>query len=93
MRILVFGDQSNDFASGLRLLLRAKDKSLLTSFFEKANFALRQEVSTHPRQIQELLPRFSSVSDLLAQYTTRSQAAPVLESTLTTLYQLGCLIG
>jgi len=91
-RLYLFGDQTNDFVSGLRQLLRIKDSPLLSSFLDQTHIALRQEISQQRRQVQELLPRFSRVVDLLAAYSTELDSAPILASTLTTIYQLGSVI-
>lgn len=92
-QVYLFGDQTNDFESGLRRLFQVKDNGLLTSFFEKTNHALRQDITKRPRQVQEQLPRFTSLVDLLAKYRdSKHNAAATLESTLATLHQLGCFI-
>lgn len=91
-RLYLFGDQTNDFVPGLRQLLRIKDSALLSSFLEKTHIALRQEITQHRREIQELLPRFSRVVDLLAAYSTDLDSTPILASTLTAIYQLGSFI-
>jgi naphtho-gamma-pyrone polyketide synthase len=91
-RLYLLGDQTNDFVSGLRKLLRVKDSPLLLSFLEKTHIALRQEISQQRRDIQELIPRFSRVVDLLAAYSTELDSAPILASTLTAIYQLGSFI-
>ncbi|KAL7941084.1 conidial yellow pigment biosynthesis polyketide synthase [Trichoderma barbatum] len=91
--LYLFGDQTNDFVSGLRQLLRLKDDPLLASFFEKTHVALRHEITQQRRHVQELLPRFSSIVDLLSAYSTDLDSTPVLASTLTTIYQLGSFIS
>lgn len=90
--LCLFGDQTNDFVPGLRQLLRIKDGPLLLSFFEKTHITLRQEITRQSREIQELLPRFSGIADLLASYSTDLDSTPVLASTLTAIYQLGSFI-
>lgn len=90
--VYLFGDQTNDFVSGLKQLLRIKDSPLLLSFLEKTHIALRQEISQQSREVQELLPRFSRVIDLLAAYSTDIDSEPALASTLTAIYQLGSFI-
>ncbi|KAK1751945.1 polyketide synthase for naphthopyrone YWA1 [Echria macrotheca] len=92
-RIYLFGDQTNDFVPDLRQLLRIQDSPLLTAFLEKTHIALRQEISQQGREIQDFLPRFSRVVDLLAAYSTDIDSAPVLASTLTAIYQLGSFIS
>ncbi|KAK3386514.1 polyketide synthase for naphthopyrone YWA1 [Podospora didyma] len=92
-RLLLFGDQTNDFAAGLQELLRFKDNALLLSFMDKIHAALRHEISQQSREVQESLPRFSGVADILAAYSTHLESAPVLASTLATIYQLGSIIS
>ena len=91
-RVYLFGDQTHDFVPGLRQLLRAKDCPLLLSFIEKTHLALRQEIAQQGRQTQELLPRFANIGDLFAAYSPEHEAASVLASTLTTIYQLSGFI-
>ena len=91
-RLYLFGDQTNDFVPGLRQLVRNKDSALLSSFLEKTHIALRQEITQQRREIQELLPRFSRVVDLLAAYSTDLDSTPILASTLTAIHQLGSFI-
>ncbi|PQE21599.1 polyketide synthetase protein [Rutstroemia sp. NJR-2017a WRK4] len=91
-RLYLFRDQTTDFVPGLRQLLRLKDSPLLLSFLEKAHIALRRELSQQTREIQELFPRFSRIVDLLSKYSTESDSAPILASTLTVIYQLGSFI-
>lgn len=90
--IYLFGDQTHDFVPGLRQLLRTNDSPLLSAFFDKTHLALRQEIAQQSRQTQELLPRFSNIKDLFAAYKPGHEAAPILASTLTTIYQLGSFI-
>lgn len=90
-RVYLFGDQTGDFDAGLRRLLQAKNNSLVTSFFQRCFYALRQEITKlHPSQ-RKIFPRFTSTVDLLARYR-ESGPNPALESALTCIYQLGCFI-
>ena len=91
-RLHLFGDQTNNFVPGLRQLLRTKDSPLLLSFLEKTHLALRREIAQQSREVQEFLPRFSNVTDLFSAYSADRESAPVLASTLTTIYQLGSVI-
>ncbi|OJJ32995.1 hypothetical protein ASPWEDRAFT_115577 [Aspergillus wentii DTO 134E9] len=91
-RVYLFGDQTGDFDAGLRRLLQAKNNSLVTSFFQRCFYALRQEITKlHPSQ-RKIFPRFTSTVDLLARYR-ESGPNPALESALTCIYQLGCFIN
>lgn len=90
-RVYLFGDQTADFDSGLRRLLHAKNDSLVTAFFLKSYYALRQEISQQSPSQRQTFPRFTSIVDLLARYREFGPN-PALESALTTLYQLGSFI-
>ncbi|KAJ6155451.1 hypothetical protein N7470_006017 [Penicillium chermesinum] len=90
-QVYLFGDQTADFESGLRRLLQTKNDSLVIAFFQKCYHAVRQEISKLPPSERQMFPRFTSIVDLLARYKEHG-ANVVLESTLTTIYQLGCFI-
>lgn len=90
-RVYLFGDQTADFDSGLRRLLQAKNDSFLIAFFQKCYHALRKEISQLPPSERQMFPRFTSIVDLLARYRENGPNA-ALESTLTSIYQLGCFI-
>jgi naphtho-gamma-pyrone polyketide synthase len=90
-QVFVFGDQTSTFESDLRSLLHIKDNESLRSFFEKANYALRVEISRLPISQQALFPRFTSVLDLLQHYRV-SGGNPALGLSLLTLNHLGRFI-
>ncbi|RJE19624.1 polyketide synthase [Aspergillus sclerotialis] len=92
LHVYLFGDQTSDFVPELRELFKVKEGCLLGSFFERTNIALRHEIAKNPREVQETIPCFSRLSDLLAQYASDTKAAPILESTLMTLTQLASFI-
>ncbi|TWU71827.1 putative PKS-like protein biosynthetic cluster [Metarhizium rileyi] len=89
----LFGDQTIDFVPGLRSLLRIRDGPLLSAFLHKTNLKLRQEITRQSREVRVSLPRFSSIIDLLAAYSTERDSSPILASTLTAIYQLGSFIS
>lgn len=65
---LVYGDLSLvHFENQLRRLLHVKTNPLLTSFFDRVNFALRRLLEILPAEQQDLLPRFATLIDLLAK--------------------------
>ena len=90
-RVYLFGDQTADFAPGLRRLLQAKNDSLVIAFLQKCYYALRQEISQLPPSQRQIFPRFTSILDLLSRYR-ESGPNPALASALTIIYQLGCFI-
>lgn len=89
--IYLFGDQTGDFDACLRHLFQAKANPLLTSFFERCYYAIRQEITNLLPSQQQAFPRFTSVVDLLAK-SRETGPNPALESALTCIYQLGCFI-
>ncbi|KAL1854109.1 Type I Iterative PKS [Paecilomyces lecythidis] len=91
-RVYLFGDQTGEFETGLRQLLQAKNNSLLTSFFERCFYVLRQEISKLPPSQRQIFPRFTSVVDLLARYR-ECGPNPALESALTCIYHFACFIN
>ncbi|KAL4788508.1 hypothetical protein BJX76DRAFT_365765 [Aspergillus varians] len=90
--VYLFGDQTGDFEVGLRRLLQAKDHTIVSSFFQKAYHALRQEISSLSPSERNIFPRFTSIVDLLARHC-ESPGNPAIESVLTCIYQLGCFIN
>lgn len=89
--VYLFGDQTGDFDTGLRDLFQSKSNSLLTCFFERCYYAIRQEINRLPPSQQEGFPRFTNVVELLARYRESSDNV-ALGSVLTCIYQLGCFI-
>lgn len=91
--ILLFGDQTGDYRSVFRQVLHIKDNTLLTSFFEKAYSALREEVAQQPRAVRDQLSGFTSITDLVARYSDSTDAkSNPLESALTCISQIACFI-
>lgn len=67
-QVLLFGDLSLvRFEDQLRRLLHVKTNPLLTSFFDRVNYALRRLLETLPAEQQNLFPRFTTLVDLLAK--------------------------
>lgn len=93
VHILLFGDQTGDYRSIFRQVLHVKDNTFLTSFFEKAYSALRDEVAQQPRAVRDQIPGFTSITDLVARYSdsTEAKSSP-LESALTCVSQIACFI-
>lgn len=89
--VLIFGDSSNPYDAELNLLLQVHDCDVLSSFFEHVHYALRFEISRLPIAQQEMFPRFTCLSDVLAS-TCKSGSNPALELFLLSLTQLGRFI-
>ncbi|KAL2062955.1 hypothetical protein VTL71DRAFT_6027 [Oculimacula yallundae] len=90
-QVFVFGDQTSLFENDLKALLHVKDNESLRSFFEKANYGLRVEISKLSITQRELFPRFTSILDLLQHYRT-SGGNPAMGLSLLTLNHLGRFI-
>jgi noranthrone synthase len=89
--IFVFGDQATHFVPDLELLLNTKGNVVLSSFLERVTYALRTEIGRVPGPQLEILPRFDTLLDLLAEAKT-SELNPALELALLCITQLGCFI-
>jgi hypothetical protein len=92
MRLFLFGDLTVPFEEVLRDLLYTKDLPILKSFFEKAAFALREEISGLPSPQQAQLPRFTTLVDLLPQLQGGKPGVPALNFALLCLYEIGIFI-
>lgn len=93
LHLLLFGDQTGDYRSVFRQVLHIKDNTILTSFFESAYLALRDEVAQQPRAVREQISGFTSISDLVARYSDSTDAkSNPLESALTCISQIACFI-
>lgn len=89
--LFVFGDLSASFEEDLRQLLHIKSNEALQSFFERAAFALREEVGQQPSAIQILFPRFTSLIDIVARLG-ETEGTPVLRFCLLVVCQLAKFI-
>ena len=93
LHIVLFGDQTGDCRSIFRQVLHIKDNTFLTSFFEKAYSALRDEVAQQPRAVRDQVSGFTSITDLVARYSDSTDAkSNPLESALTCISQIACFI-
>lgn len=91
-QVILLGDQTTPFQSSLKRLLSVKHNALLTTFFERVFFALRQEVSRLPTSLQDQFPRFTSLLDLLSRHSESKIRNPALESAFHTLNQLASFV-
>jgi naphtho-gamma-pyrone polyketide synthase len=89
--LYLFGAQSFDFGPGLWTLLLPSRDAVLTSFLERAFYALRAEVGALSQSQRTEFQRFSSLHDLLA-LRNQKLLHPALEQALDCTYQLGCFI-
>ena len=92
MDIFLFGDQTANYTSNLVEKLRQKDIPLLTSFLEKVNVALREEISQQPGLVRKTIPSFSTLLDLVQWFNESDVSSPAIESAICTTCQVACLI-
>ena len=89
--IYLIGDQTYDINKGLRDLLHTENDPLLTSFFEKSFYALREEIKKLPYEQRAQFQRFSSLTDLLT-VRRAGRLHPAFDQALASSYQLGTFI-
>ena len=92
--VLIFGDLTGDFRTGLGRLAAGKDNVLLTSFFEQAAFVIRAELGTLSvcEREDKGFVQFTSIVDLLANLRDVSSPHPALEKALTCTHQFASFI-
>ena len=87
--ILLFGDQTGDYGTTFRGVLRIKDNPLLSAFLDRSYFVLQQELANQPLSVREQTTGFSSIADLVARYADSDKPrSNALESTLTYISQI-----
>lgn len=90
-QVFLFGDLTVPFEEDLRQLLHIKSNGSLSSFFDQVGFAFREELGKLASVQQQLLPRFTTLVDLLFRLKD-SEGAPALKFALLCLYQIGQFI-
>lgn len=93
MNVLIFGDQTADQYALLRKIVARKDNTLLTTFLERASFALREEIERLPKIQRAAIPDFLNLNHLIEAYYEKGLKIPQIESTLVTVAQLAHFIG
>ncbi|KAB8239545.1 beta-ketoacyl synthase [Aspergillus alliaceus] len=91
-QIIIFGDLTCDSVAGLGSLVAIKDNPLLTSFFEKVTFGLREEIGRLPFEQRQRFVRFITIEELLARVKQLACPHPALEKALACTYQFACFI-
>jgi len=90
--VLLFGDETGDFCEPLDKLCERRRGVLFLHFIERLHWTLRDEIHKQPRHVQNQIPPFTDIPDLVKRYTESSSRNPILESTLTCIYQLANVI-
>ena len=87
-QLFIFGDLTIPFEEDFRQLLHEKKCQTLSSFFDQVCFRLRESVAELPSRQQKLLPRFTTLVDLLSSWKD-CEGAPALKFALVCIYQVG----
>ncbi|OAL39285.1 hypothetical protein AYO20_01603 [Fonsecaea nubica] len=91
IKVLLFGDQSEERFDELREIVTVTDNPLLSAFIEKAYLVLRDEV-THLPSVTRGLPGFTSIETLLWRYKEAGVRHPAIESALVCIHQIGTVL-
>ncbi|KAE8150929.1 hypothetical protein BDV25DRAFT_139362 [Aspergillus avenaceus] len=91
-KIVLFGDLTCDSVAGLRTLVTIKDNPLLTAFFERVTFGLREEIGFLPFVQREQFVQFITLEELLAKIQQSVCPHPAIEKALACTYQIACFI-
>ncbi|RYC62694.1 hypothetical protein CHU98_g3504 [Xylaria longipes] len=93
LKIHLFGDQTYDVQGRLKYLLRLRENAVVNSFLERSYNAIRNEIHQLTGAVQQELPRFTSVEDLLLWKGSDVRPIVPLDMALTCIYQLGMFMG
>ncbi|KAL6234380.1 hypothetical protein BDW75DRAFT_212575 [Aspergillus navahoensis] len=88
--LLLFDNSAGDRLSVLRKLVHNHDNPLLRDFTLRTASLLREEVSRQPRHIQNRIPPFANIVELIERSHDRS--FPIVEYALLAIYQIGSLL-
>jgi hypothetical protein len=91
IRVLLFGDQSEERIEDLRELVKVTDNPLLKAFIEEAYQILRSEVAYAPA-VTRSLPSFTSIETLLWRYGDSGVRHPAIESALVIIHQVSTFL-
>lgn len=93
MDIFAFGDQTVDSHTFLAQALLRKENPFLTTFLQRTQVALRDEIQRLPRYRRDQIPQFSTIHELSRRYYASEARDPALDSTLLCISQLAHWIG
>ena len=85
MIVYVFGDQVEDYSTGLPLLLLSEQDPILDAFLAQSYKIIRREILSTPPLTP---PSFSSLLDI-ARWRSLGVRNLAVEHALTTVYQIG----
>lgn len=90
--VLLFGDETGDFREPLDKLCQHRRGLVSLHFIESLNEVLRDEVRQQPHHVQEQIPSFTDIPDLVKRYLETTSRNPIIESILTCICQLASVM-
>jgi len=90
-RILVFGDQTYNFAPRLRELLAIKDNPILTAFLEQAHYVVRAQMIRTLAPQEHKIARTSDLAHMLQKYID-GKLTSAFQTALSCITQIGGFI-
>jgi naphtho-gamma-pyrone polyketide synthase len=90
--ILLFGDETSDFREPLQKLCERRKGVVFLHFIDSLKEVLRDEVRRQPRYVQEQIPPFTDVLDLVKRYQDSTSRNQILETTFACICQLASVI-
>ncbi|TVY85206.1 Non-reducing polyketide synthase terA [Lachnellula suecica] len=91
--VLLFGDETGDFREPLKKLCDRRKGVVFLHFIERLNETLRDEVHQQPRHVQDQIPPFTDIAELVKHYHESGKRNPILETTLACICQLASVIA
>jgi hypothetical protein len=88
MDLLLFGDQTTDYLSTLRKLLRRSRSPYFSTFLEKATALIEKEIVILPKRTEIDFFPFSTIEELVDGYEFGGKRNAVMDSTLACLAQI-----
>lgn len=90
-RVLLFGDQTEDFVPKLRELLQLKDHPILTAFLEQSHFVVRAQMMQTLPPAEHKTSRTSELAQMLQKYVD-GKLSPAFQTALSCITQIGCFM-
>ncbi|KAH8804520.1 putative polyketide synthase [Xylogone sp. PMI_703] len=91
--VLLFGDETGDSREPLQKLCERRKGVVFVNFIDKLRGVLREEIRQQPRHVQQQIPPFTDLLDLVKQYRESGSRNPILETTLTCICQLASVMS
>lgn len=91
-QVHLFGDETGDFREPFQKLCEYQDGVVFRHFLDRLKDVLRDEIRQQPRQVQEQIPSFNDIHELVNRYIESGSRTPILETTFACICQLASVI-